>query len=152
MCDFAANPTGVELYFVQGLVQDLNDISGLTDTDGTAIAPMCTPTGVAHELGHCTGLHDIYSSQGQESLGTDLVQEAWEPADWSNGTDCWYYQSRFRQGQVVHRLLMYGNDQANAMDIAKGRVYGVCVDDDESVYKGMQEVGLENMDRTPHHH
>jgi len=161
MCSTNSGTGGIELYIVHTLTQhtpegDL-ELAGWNSigsfwfpaSDGTAIAWYTQEDfhvqTVAHEIGHVAGLEDIYSA----GVGNGLVREQWEPKDWNGGPDCKYYKTgeeRLKQTSLIqNRLVMYGEVPTFGRDIPRGRVYGV------KGTAGLRKVGLEDMDRWPHH-
>ena len=124
---------GIEIYCVRSLD---NDVVGLTymvqsAAAGLTIANTATAGTLAHELGHACGLDDIYTSRRIQNQmvffpanATNPVEQNWEPDDWCTEIPQGGYGT-LTQSNLIHRLLMLGVDETDAVDIPSGTVRGL---------------------------
>jgi hypothetical protein len=180
---------GLELYFVKDLpypgititkqekylgVIITNTLGMICRTDETDIIALSKV--VAHEIGHCCGLEDIYIRSFDERL---KAKSEWSWLDWPasvgfNSDPSYYkrlekdYESTYyysstgqkkqvldayamRQKTLIQRLLMYGESTLSLeteLDLPLGRVHGTT----DSGAESDVEVGLIDMDRPPPNH
>ena len=146
---WSSNTGGLEVYCINRF--DNPSTLGLTWTvadsrGGVTITTNATGQILAHELGHACGLEDIYDyrmQQGQLTLlNTNYVQQSWVSHDWCTNLPMGGY-GQLPQIQLIRRLLMYGYDIPDAVDISAGPVYGLNFDAVETNCA----VGLSNMTR-----
>jgi hypothetical protein len=156
MCSSTSGTGGIELYFVKQLYG--GEVLGLnSSTDGPAagcgLADNSDFMDLAHELGHACNLLDVYDeSENGDPLPPGLVREVWLPRDWNSGPGPLYYSPTLEQSVLVTRLAMYGYDAQAPVDIPKGRVYGyMWSTTGTNRLIGMVPVGLQDMERNPHH-
>ena len=154
------NTEGVEIYFVHSFAPWRLDTTiglnfgdpGTNKSAGLTISRQADAVTLAHEIGHCGRLEDIYDHIKDQQLPNDLVKAAWEPRDWNSGPDPAYYERTLMQSNLIKRLLMYGYDQLdNGTDIANGQVWGIDIDGNPA---RLIPVGKENfmpMTRKPYH-
>ncbi|MBQ7251395.1 MAG: hypothetical protein IJS32_02200, partial [Kiritimatiellae bacterium] len=148
---WSSNTGGIEVYCINRF--DGANYNALTWTvsdakAGVTITTNATSRSLAHELGHACGLPDIYESRasgGQTaSLSSNLVQQSWLPQDWcANAPNGGYGQ--LQQRQLLHRLLMYGYAESDAVVIPAGPIHGI----DRHAVETNLKVGLSNMTREP---
>ena len=157
--DICSDTGGIELYFVRNLVN--SDARAIHTRDGIIISTGggYTSRTVSHEVGHACGLEDIYESSedGTIIIGDDAIKIEWMPQDWGNG----HYPPEMEQRQLISRLLMYGFDLDDSVDIPLGDLYGVGYTRIEGQFEGdiaieywekrLVPVGLSSMNRNPSH-
>ncbi|MBP5786423.1 MAG: hypothetical protein J6Y19_01190 [Kiritimatiellae bacterium] len=149
---WSSNTGGIEVY----CINDFPDVSynGLTRiredaSAGVTITTNATARTLAHEFGHVCGLPDIYDIK--ENFGiifvlpTNLVQQAWLPQDWCGDLPNGGY-GQLRQKHLLQRLLMYGYDRPDAVDLTAGTIFGLDHNGDPT----NSAIGLSNMTREPH--
>jgi hypothetical protein len=129
MCTNIHQSGGLEIYMVPA-VYDSGHNGALTLSGwGVLIeGKMLEGRLLAHELGHCCGLKDIYTSHEDViDQVTGPVSRARVPLDWSNGPGPEeYYPHGLWQGSVVYKLLMQGSPfSGGGVDIPRGRVFGL---------------------------
>ena len=128
LMDCANNTGGIELYFVNDLV----DTSGNTAAHGfnvrgrgLALGRRATGHTLAHETLHECGLTDIYNDRGGLSVSGTASAGRMSGADWGGG----YYPPGLSQADLNQgRLLMFGegdSDGTTSFDLPSGSVYGV---------------------------
>lgn len=116
------NGDGLKLFFVNSI---MDDAVAFWNPFGIIIEKSATSKDVAHEIGHACGLEDIYS----ECVGSNFVIEVSGPISKARMPDDWgRYSSDADQRDFVKRLLMYGADDGDGLDISYGDVDGVWQD------------------------
>jgi hypothetical protein len=129
---------GLEIYLVPALPNGVAVQHGRTYSRmGTLIVGgLLSGRLLAHELGHCCGLMDIYAKLDIYANGdktrltvTGPVSQERLPSDWSNGPGPEeYYIHGTPQSSVISRLLMNGiSDEigGSGIDIPSGDIYGI---------------------------
>jgi len=158
LVDLDSATDGVEIYLVQSLY---DNSAGLNTLGGTAVAVyyntikkpiILIARTVAHELGHASGLDDIYDIAPDEtSVPEDtLPSVALLPLD-CNSDACFYDTTKatYSYHNILKRLLMYGveTDYTGELDIPRGKVWGVAKNYGEESYEIKKvRVGLEDME------
>ena len=154
LCASISNPGGLEVYFVHALIVDNQPADGLCTTNGIVIAAEGYARTLAHEIMHACGLRDIYDEAGS-SLDSVTGYPNMErmPEDWGS------YRSwdghNLPQATIIRKLLMFGLQHPERVDIPRGEVYGAYY----GYHFGMKEwrfdcvgVGLSAMTNTPVSH
>jgi hypothetical protein len=140
---------GLEMYFVKS-IEDANGLnwSPAAAGAGCLVAKHGNFRTAAHELGHACGLDDIYIQKGAVRCDDSIVQPAWLPGDWNNGTGAQYYAGTLQLRDLIQRLLMYGVGNNFKADIAHGTVMGL----DVNAAWAQVPVGFQNLTReNPQH-
>jgi hypothetical protein len=148
---WSSNTGGIEVY----CINDFNGVSynGLirTRADATAgvtITTNATARTLAHEFGHACGLPDIYDIKLYYGIicivSTNYVQQSWLPLDWCADLPNGGY-GQLRQKHLLQRLLMYGYDWDDSVDLTAGPIYGLDTNGDPT----NSAIGLSNMTREP---
>ena len=156
MQSIGSKTDGVEIYFVNKLWNLKTGANygkpGYDASAGLTIAKSGDAVTLAHEIGHCGQLDDIYDIRGNTQLPNDLVKEEFEPKDWNSGPAPAYYERTLTQPKLIKRLLMYGDGQLDpGTDIPNGQVRGIDSDGNPAC---LIPVGKENfmpMTRNPYH-
>ena len=137
ICNIAHNTTGIELYFVYSLGEDVNGINHHNENDeitGIILSSGVTSVTLAHEIGHSCGLADFYLSDTiyRHSYSATLpsvtgkLRHAWLPNDWGcSSTEVHFYYPFVDQPWIIQKMLMYGRADNYKGDIPLGNVYGV---------------------------
>ncbi|HLV30704.1 MAG TPA: hypothetical protein VKY57_03935, partial [Chitinispirillaceae bacterium] len=160
LVDLDGGTGGVEVYFVQSLY---NNTNGVNSKRGAAVAvyrgtskkPLVSiARTAAHELGHATGLEDIYdiAKDGTSISGDILPSGALLPMD-CNLDACFYDTTKatYSYYNILRKLLMYGyavagDSELEKYDIPRGKVFGVGKKSGQEGYEiKMNDVGLEDM-------
>jgi len=118
---------------------------------------------LAHEVGHASGLDDIYMTYTATNGVTASIANAGvvkseylDPRDWGSG----YYPYDLLHTDLIKRLLMYGEGGYGGTGVPHGDVWGVrliTVQIGNGEYirqpttEGKARVGLESMNRNPKH-
>jgi len=150
------NTGGVEIYFVreiEGTTTGFN-YSPNSRAAGLVIEAGINSRTISHELGHTSGLKDIYEKTSDDldnpiaTLDDSLVKEQWLPYDWNNGPPPAYYKIDLKQKELLKRLIMYGYTDEQKSDLSFGKVYGW----NTSYVEGFIKTGLLDLGkREPHH-
>lgn len=120
LCSTLPSLDGLELYFVSAL----DGAAGLCTPYGIIIDSQTSARGVAHEIGHACGFDDIYVTADGTNLYVDCVvsTDTVSPGDWGR------YSRNISQRDLIYRLLMYGYDGKDGVDIPFGNVFGITYD------------------------
>ena len=144
---------GIEVYCInsfEGGQQNGLSCNASNRAAGITISQVSTARTLAHELGHACGLLDVYVNQKDGdrivSIPDEPVTQEWLPGDWCAEAPNGGY-GQLTQHPLLRRVLMYGVENENAVDIPNGSVYGY----DRNVQTGLVAVGITNMTREPHH-
>ena len=147
---------GLEIYCVRSLDDDVVGLTYMGQNVAAGLTIACTATAgtLAHELGHACGLLDIYTSWPADTPtvffpanATNAVEQTFEPNDWCASMPNGGY-GFLTQSNLVHRLLMFGFDEVDAVDIPAGMVQGL----DKNGTITNLPVGLSNLgNRQPQH-
>jgi hypothetical protein len=120
ICAITNGTGGVEMYFMD----TIEGATGLNGSDGLLLSDNANFRTTAHEIGHTSGLKDIYVSGGGSNV-IGAVTSSWEPDDWNSGPGPQYYNRTLSQEDLVKRLLMYGVYSDTKSDIPRGKIHGV---------------------------
>ena len=131
-CNHATSLTngldGIKVYFVQ----NLKNAAGFGSRYGIVIGGRHHTATLAHEIGHCYGLKDIYLSKTdkQNTNHTETVtgvtsKDRMTNNDWNNGTGTRYYNHGCLQETLIKRLIMFGGGSETKADIPAWFIEGV---------------------------
>ena len=116
------NGDGLKMCFVNSI---MDDAAAFWNPYGIIIEASASAATIAHEMGHACGLEDIYSEYTGSNFVIEVsgtISKIRMPDDWGR------YSSDTDQGDFVKRLLMYGVDDRDGVDIPYGDVYGAWYD------------------------
>ena len=132
----SAREDGVNVFFIPGRGEKLR--RKWREPIGTTESPKCmiiiresaSGASLAHEIGHCCGLCDIYVERASDrSTSADrVVIRNFMEDDWNNGTGCRFYPTGLSMEFLSKRLLMYGVGGEAAFDIPLGPIEGMAKD------------------------
>jgi hypothetical protein len=120
ICAITNGTGGIEMYFVD----TIGGATGLNGSGGLLLSDSANFRTTAHEVGHTSGLKDIYLSEGGSTV-SGFVSSSREPDDWNSGTSPKYYNGTLSQQDLIQRLVMYGYQSDAKSDIPRGKIYGV---------------------------
>ena len=141
ICNCLRGTGGVEVYFVKGGIP--GEPIGRGGAIGAFLRKSASGRALAHEIGHVCGLADIYVFKGDKFVVDDYaIHESKVPLDWG------VYDFCVAHDDLVMRLLMYGVDGRDGVDVPAGSVFGV-VGEEGSYTKGQANVGRTGMTRYP---